>query len=202
MYRNITVSDNAGVSDDQHRGPGRPRRAEVDARIRDATLALLRERGPGAVSVASVAERSGIARTTIYRRYDDREALLADALGQLASRGAPADHLDLAGRVEWLLARTAEVLDQGIGPGGVAAVLTGSDPDFAAALRRALEEGLAPVVSQVRRDRRTGLLGTDASAETVIDLVLGAHLAARLRRGRADAAWRRRTAVALGKLLG
>ena len=56
------------------------RRAETEERILAAASDLLREQGPEAVNVAAVAARSGIARTTIYRRYRDRLELLQAAL--------------------------------------------------------------------------------------------------------------------------
>ena len=48
-------------------------RQDVDDGIADATLALLRTKGPRSVTVEAVAERSGIAKTTIYRRTETAE---------------------------------------------------------------------------------------------------------------------------------
>lgn len=184
------------------RGRGRPRRTETDDRITQATIELLREQGPDAVNVASVAARSGVARTTIYRRYADRRALLATALQPVTSQGPAPEGANVTERIEWLLARTQDVLDQGIGAGGVAAVLTGSDPDFSAALRDALEAGLLPVTDQIQADLSDGTLTADVDPDLVLNLVLGAHLAESLRHGPPGIIWRRRTAAVLGSLLG
>ena len=59
---------------------GRPRSPEIDARLIAATLSLLREAGPEAVNIQAVAERSGVAKTTIYRRYSNRDAMLRAAI--------------------------------------------------------------------------------------------------------------------------
>lgn len=59
---------------------GRPRDADVDRRILDATLALLDEVGPDAVTIAAVAERAGVGRPTVYRRYPDAGTLLIAVL--------------------------------------------------------------------------------------------------------------------------
>jgi AcrR family transcriptional regulator len=56
-------------------GRGRPRDAEADARIVEATRALLQEGGLDAVTIAAVAQRAGVGRPTVYRRYPDRAAL-------------------------------------------------------------------------------------------------------------------------------
>lgn len=56
---------------------GRPnRRRQTDQKIVDAVLELLREHGPGDVTIEHVSEVSGVAKTTLYRRYPDRFAML------------------------------------------------------------------------------------------------------------------------------
>jgi AcrR family transcriptional regulator len=75
------------VSLDVERDPaqrrGRPRSAEADAAIVDAALDLIAEEGVTGLSVESVAARAGVGKTTIYRRWPSKEALVADALGAL-----------------------------------------------------------------------------------------------------------------------
>ena len=48
-----------------------------------ATLALMHELGPSAVTIERVAERSGVARSTIYRRWTDVDRLFVDAFAEL-----------------------------------------------------------------------------------------------------------------------
>ena len=64
----------------EKRGRGRPRRADADAEILAATTELLRERGYRDFSVDVIAERTGIAKTTIYRRWPSKGALVAAAI--------------------------------------------------------------------------------------------------------------------------
>ncbi len=47
-----------------------------------ATLALVAELGPAAVTIERVAERSGVARSTIYRRWSDVNQLFLDAFDE------------------------------------------------------------------------------------------------------------------------
>ena len=47
---------------------GRPRDSTVDTRILHAVLDLFVERGFAGVGIEQVAERAGVARTTVYRR--------------------------------------------------------------------------------------------------------------------------------------
>lgn len=56
---------------------GRPRNEAADAAILDAALQLLAERGYDGVTMEGVAERAGVAKTTVYRRWPTRSALVA-----------------------------------------------------------------------------------------------------------------------------
>ena len=63
----------------EKRGPGRPRSAAADEAILDAALALFVEAGYESLSMEAVAARAGVAKTTLYRRYPDKAALVAAA---------------------------------------------------------------------------------------------------------------------------
>ena len=64
----------------EKRSRGRPRRAGADEEILRATRELLDEDGYAAFNVDIVAERTGIAKTTIYRRWPTKGALVAAAI--------------------------------------------------------------------------------------------------------------------------
>ena len=66
------------------RRPGRPRDARADRAILEATLELAAEFGPLGLSMDAVAERAGVSKATIYRRWSSKEALLLDAWRELA----------------------------------------------------------------------------------------------------------------------
>jgi AcrR family transcriptional regulator len=63
---------------------GRPRDHTRDLAILDATLSLLTEVGYEQLSIEAVAGRSGAAKTTIYRRYRDKAALVTAAVERRA----------------------------------------------------------------------------------------------------------------------
>jgi AcrR family transcriptional regulator len=56
-----------------------PRVARSRAAVLEATVALLGEVGHGGTTVEAIAERSGVAKTTIYRHWPTRAQLLIDA---------------------------------------------------------------------------------------------------------------------------
>jgi AcrR family transcriptional regulator len=64
----------------EKRSRGRPRREGADEEILRATRDLLDEDGYAAFNVDVVAERTGIAKTTIYRRWPTKGALVAAAI--------------------------------------------------------------------------------------------------------------------------
>lgn len=74
------------------------RTARVATAVRDATIAELTEHGYAGLTVENVAERSGVHKTTIYRRWGGVDGLIVNAL-DLASQDdwAPPDTGTLAG---------------------------------------------------------------------------------------------------------
>lgn len=59
------------------RGRGRPRREGADEEILAVARALLEEHGYRALTVDVVAERARVAKTTIYRRWPSKGALIS-----------------------------------------------------------------------------------------------------------------------------
>ena len=51
-------------------------RERTDSKIMHATLEIIIAQGIGAVNIESVARRSGVAKTTIYRRYANTDDLI------------------------------------------------------------------------------------------------------------------------------
>lgn len=69
------------------RPPGRG--AKVRVAVLDATVAELSEQGYAAFSVENVARRAGVHKTTVYRRWPDRDQLIADALADSVAADLP-----------------------------------------------------------------------------------------------------------------
>src|SRR4051812_11029492 len=66
------------------RGRGRPRDPTLDARILEQVLALLGSRGYAGLTLDDLAERTGVAKTTILRRWPSKAAVAAAAVERLA----------------------------------------------------------------------------------------------------------------------
>jgi AcrR family transcriptional regulator len=63
--------------------PGRPRSEQAERAIIEASLDLLVEEGFDGMSMEQVAARAGVGKTTIYRRWANKEALIVDAAASL-----------------------------------------------------------------------------------------------------------------------
>jgi AcrR family transcriptional regulator len=164
-------------------------RADVDEGITDATLALLRAKGPKSVTVEAVSARSGIAKTTIYRRYRDRRDMLSAALSRVTTpEPLPAD-AEAADRLRWLIQEAVNTLDVGIGIGGLASTLTDDDPDFTKLFRRILARQRRELESVIDAAKVDGSFRADVDGATLIDAIVGAHIAERARTGRVATGW-------------
>lgn len=91
-------------------GSRRPggRTARTRASVLQAVSELLTEKGYDALDIDTVAERAGVHRTTVYRRWRDTGGLLADAVR--ASREQPWDPPDTGSLVGDLTAINREVV--------------------------------------------------------------------------------------------
>ncbi|WP_245649725.1 TetR/AcrR family transcriptional regulator [Nocardia shimofusensis] len=160
-----------------------------DERITTAALALLRSGGGRAVTIEAVASRSGVAKTTIYRRYRDRIDLLTAALESLTDPKPPADLRDGSAVLDWLVHQALSAVVEGIGTGGVAALLTEDDPDYARAIRAVLLRHRQALIEVVRAAAALGALRDDQDAETLIDTIVGSYIIEHSRRGSVAEDW-------------
>lgn len=177
-------------------GRGRPRLESTDQRIVQAARELLRTKGPTAVNIDSVAARSGVARTTIYRRYRSRDELMGATLEHLIDPAPLAPELPVGEKLRWVLDRISDILENRLGPGATAAVIADSDPEFTAAVRARLATRLSALTDLMNADIKSGRLHAKVDPDTVLGVLVGAYLAEVLRFGSPRDGWTDR-AVAL-----
>ena len=92
------------------RAPGRPR-SGVDATVFAATLSTVHELGYARATVDRIAAAAGVAKTTVYRRWPSKGALitacLVDAFGPVPLKGASREE-DMSLAIRWIAAKIAE----------------------------------------------------------------------------------------------
>jgi AcrR family transcriptional regulator len=79
------MTDTVVEPDAPDRPRGRPRSALADLAIRDAAVDLFAERGFEGFSVEDVADRAGVSKATVYRRYPSKVDLVVEAASCLAA---------------------------------------------------------------------------------------------------------------------
>jgi len=65
------------------RRPGRPRSEEAHGAILSAAISLIREVGYDALAMEAIAARAGVGKATVYRRWETKETLVAEAIERI-----------------------------------------------------------------------------------------------------------------------
>ncbi|MEV0205916.1 TetR family transcriptional regulator [Streptomyces sp. NPDC050788] len=140
--------------EDSTRPRGRPFDPAVGEAALQATRSLLEERGYAGLRVADVARSAGIGLGALYRRWPDKHTLVLEALrGAVSHQEVPQTEDAMADLLAGL-----DALAQGLAERSkplLAVVLSGSDPQLAAAVR---EAKLVPL-RQGHHDRLRRVLG-------------------------------------------
>jgi AcrR family transcriptional regulator len=116
----MTVADNAAGADDTIdatstgvvKTRGRPRSAAADTAILDAARELLASRGWADLTIAEVASRAGVAKTTLYRRWPGKADLAVDAMAELFGRLELVDHGSMLEDAMGVVRQYAELLSR------------------------------------------------------------------------------------------
>lgn len=160
-----------------------PRHPGVDDRIFASALDILRSRGPLAVSMESVAAASGVAKTTIYRRYENRESLLTAAITSAAMTVDYPSGLAARDSIRWVLRHARDTIEHVVGRGTVAAVIMNEDPQFSELLLGMIRASTGPLRQDLRERALAGEIKADVDVELAISILLGV-VVAELIRGR------------------
>ncbi|GAA2683428.1 TetR/AcrR family transcriptional regulator [Nonomuraea recticatena] len=142
------------------------RSARVRDAVRQATLAELAEHGYQGLTVENVAARSGVHKTTVYRRWTGVEGLIADALELAAEEPWPVPD---TGTIEGDLRELARMVRRGMDPTATAFVAAGMQDEAAArALNGFYTARHAQSAVIVRRAVERGELPAGTDAEEVV----------------------------------
>jgi AcrR family transcriptional regulator len=164
---------NGGVNESPRRG--RPRTEGADEAILTATLELAGEVGFGGMSMDVVAERAGVSKATIYRRWSSKEALV---LAALRSAIGPLDDVDL-GSVRADLEAYLGDLSERMNSGKMSDLLphlievSVGDPQVRCSLDDYVAFRRRPLIDILERGVARGELRADAEVTVLVDALIG-----------------------------
>jgi AcrR family transcriptional regulator len=106
-----------GIDATAVRPPGRPRCADRDVAILQATLEEYGEHGFAGLTIEGVAMRAGVGKATIYRRYQSKLPLVRDAMYWSSETKPTPDTGSLVGDLDVLLSHLDQLVhDPVLGP--------------------------------------------------------------------------------------
>jgi AcrR family transcriptional regulator len=161
---------------------GRPRDPRADRSIVSAALDVIAEQGVHAFRMDDVAERAGVGKGAIYRRYRSKDELVTAAVAELVSEIAVPDtgstHDDLLALMRDAVSVYADPTAAGVMPSLVAAMRR--QPELAQAVRGGFLARRRDALREVlERGVSRGDLRVDLDLEFALD-VLGGPLFYRL----------------------
>jgi AcrR family transcriptional regulator len=157
--------------------PPTTRGARTEKAIVDATRELLGEAGVRALTIERVAERSGVAKTTIYRRWRDKDELaLAVLIDDTETVAAPPDVGDTRKELLTFLDSATRIIQENDVLAGLTSEIA-TRPELARAYRdRVVDVRLAAIKTVVDRGIARGDLRPGTDVRLVHELLVGPRL--------------------------
>jgi AcrR family transcriptional regulator len=153
---------------------GRPRSEEAHKAILDATLELLVEVGFSGLTVEGVAQRAGVGKATIYRRWPSKLPLVVEAFSQLPAL----EEIDSGDLVEDLTAMLRSYL-QIVNQTPLATVLPSlageraHNPELSKLFDPVMRERRQPLIRALERAIVRGELSPGLDVDLAADLIVG-----------------------------
>jgi len=176
---------------------GRPRDDALDDRIAAAALSVLRVRGFEGFTVEAIAEQARCGKTSIYRRFRNRDEILAAVLAGLAGSADERMRSTEDGLREQLVTALEGFragVEEDIGLRGVASLLYDPGSPFADLLRQHLMvPRVRALTGLLQRGIDAGELALRADPEAHVYAMAGSYFARLAVVGRVEDDWARRT---------
>lgn len=156
---------------------GRPRDPEADRAIIAATLELIAEEGFEGVRVADVAERAGVGKTTMYRRWASKTDLVLAAL-RTAPPLDPVDTGSLGSDLAQLLSQFLAIAESTPVAGLLASLAAERqrEPRIAQLLDPFVVERMRPLSQALQRGVARGEIAPEADLDLVVAMLGGVVL--------------------------
>ncbi len=171
-------SDAVDQADLGRRQPGRPRDPRADGAIVAAVLELLVEVGFGRLTIDAVAQRAGVGKATIYRRWEGKEQLVLDAIATETQPISSPDTGDVRRDLIQIYAPMGEPVAQQAAVRLMPALAAEAavNPELAAQLRLFVGTRRGPARAALQLGIERGQVAADADLELCMDLLNGSLL--------------------------
>ena len=176
-------SSAAGPAATSREGSGTGGKAALDPRVLvsrervlTATLDLLTETGLGELTIDDISRRSGVAKTTIYRHWANRSALVIDACSRMTDGAqAPPDTGSLEGDLRIILTDIADLLGTARWSSILPSIVDAAehDPEFAGIHSRIQHGHAAPLRVALNRAACRGEIPSTSDRDALAAALLG-----------------------------
>jgi AcrR family transcriptional regulator len=152
-----------------------PRVARTRATVLGAAIELLAERGYSGFSVEGVVQRTGVAKTTLYRHWPTRDDLLAAAIARLDGAGPLPDTGSVRQDLLDLLARRVQAAHTSQWERCMPALVEAAahHPELAAMIARLTSQILGQVETLLGRGIERGELRDDLDPQLAASALIG-----------------------------
>ena len=170
----VGTDDVADTPDNGIPSAGRPRSEVAHRAILDATLGLLVDVGYSALTIEGIANRAGVGKATIYRRWPSKLPLVIEAFGELPALEV-ADTGDLVSDLEKMLRSYVRVFNS-TALGAVVPSLAGEiphNPELMELFAPVLRSRRQPLIDALRRGVARGEISPETDLDLAADLIVG-----------------------------
>ncbi len=157
-------------------GGGRPRDTGVEERVVAVAREMLREGGYARFAVDQVADRAGVAKTTVYRRWPSRDHLVVAAVATFLDDVA----IEETGDLRADLVRIAAAIATGLGQPGIRLLVSeliaagARQPDLAASVYQLWARRRAASLDLFAAAVGQGEQADDVEPGLILDQIIGA----------------------------
>lgn len=161
---------------------GRPRSEEARQAAVSATVDLLLEHGIDGVTFDEVAERSGVAKTTLYRHFGTKQKMVVEAAFSCYVEHPTPDTGDLATDLRVLLDKSTPTEEEHRIPDVQRALLAAGDKDVELReLALAMgEERRRPIRTVLQLAQLRGEIGRSVDLDVAVSMIIGPFLMRRM----------------------
>jgi len=155
--------------------PADPRVRRTRALVHEATIEILVDDGFEGFSIEAVAQRAGVARTTIYRNWQTRAQLIVDAFGSLSAPPEVEPSGDLRTDLMTIVGHMADELPRARWASVMAALVAAAehDEDLAAEKRALVASRQRMLVEVIEAAIDAGEIRADVDPAMVVSMLAG-----------------------------